>query len=97
MQINETAAQASKWPKRLPRHEAVKYLVEEHGIKFSEKTLRNRHTLGTGPRCEYFGSRCYTTPPWLDEWVKEGVSAEPAKARRDALTEDRPTAAERAA
>jgi hypothetical protein len=84
MQTNETAARASEWPKRLRRREAVKYLAEEHGIKFSEKTLRNRHTLGTGPRCEYFGSRFYTTPPWLDEWVTEGVSDEPANRREAA-------------
>jgi hypothetical protein len=73
-----------KWPKRMRRRGAVVYLREEHGIERAEKTLRNRHALGTGPRCEYFGSWWYTRPLWLDEWVEAERRDQPATRRQQA-------------
>ena len=84
MDVNEATATTKQWPKRLRRREAVRYLADEHGIQLSEKTLRNRHSQGTGPRGEYFGSWFYTTPSWLDAWVTDGVSDEPANRREAA-------------
>jgi hypothetical protein len=79
MDVNETMTPAaSGWPKRLRRREAVEYLAEKHGIRLSEKTLRNHNVLGTGPDHEYFGSWWLTRPEWMDKWAKGRMRKTPA-------------------
>jgi hypothetical protein len=54
---------------------ASKYLLSEHGIRLSPKSLTNRRYLGTGPRWQFWGCRPYTTAALLDEWVDKMFSA----------------------
>jgi hypothetical protein len=77
-----TSPPAPPWPKWLRPREAVAYLRDEHGIWMSDKTLANRISQGTGPRCQYFGNWRLTTPGWLDEWAEAGKSDTPWNRRR---------------
>lgn len=68
---------------RLNTVAASRYLLENHGVIQTPKTLRNRRCQGTGPRWQFWGRTPYTTPALLDVWVDE-VFSEAAVNRRQA-------------
>ena len=61
--------------KYLDRREQSDYLRHEHNLKYSPKTLCKLATTGGGPQYVLFAGRALSTPPWLDQWVLERMSA----------------------
>ncbi len=59
------------YPKRLNRRQQAEYLLQEHGIKRSPKTLGKLASIGGGPRYQLDGRDALSTPEWLDEWVNQ--------------------------
>ena len=84
MDVENQVAPEKPQPLRLRRREAAEWVFNKYGFRLSEKTLRNHHTLGTGPRCEYFGSWWFTRPEWMTEWVEGRLRATPANRREAA-------------
>jgi hypothetical protein len=65
--------------KRYDTDAAAAYLTAKIGIQIKGKTLRNKRADGTGPKCDYFGSKPVYNESELDRWVEE-----------DALTSENP-------
>jgi hypothetical protein len=48
-----------------------RYCREVHGVKVAPKTFEKLRSTGNGPKLIYLGSRPYSTPAFLDEWLRE--------------------------
>mgnify|MGYP001269081233 CR=1 FL=1 len=78
--------QPSRWPPRLRRPDASKYLQQEHGIQRAPATLAKLAVIGGGPVHEVVGRTPYYKPTDLDVWVL-------AQLKRRRSTSDRGNAA----
>lgn len=61
--------------KYLTRPEAAAYLTAERGLPISKTTLQKYATTGGGPPYQRFGNRAIYTPPALDAWADQKISA----------------------
>jgi hypothetical protein len=59
----------------LRRNAASEYLMETWGISRTPKTLAKLATIGGGPKFCRDGRIPLHTEEWLDEWVREQLSA----------------------
>ena len=57
------------WPSHLKNDDAAGYLQLCHGLPITPKTLRNRRSAGTGPKCRYFGTIPIYDRSVLDHWA----------------------------
>jgi hypothetical protein len=69
---------------RLRSNEAAEYLRALHGLPISDKTLRNRRSVGTGPACQYFGTVPLYSPKALNEWASAELRDQPPKRAQQA-------------
>jgi hypothetical protein len=95
----ERQQRQQQWPTWLGAAQQLAYLKEVHGIVMAPRTLSNRITAGTGPKCKYFGIRRLSKPEWLDEWVEAQLRDTPWDRRRkqdkDAALLEAPQGADR--
>jgi hypothetical protein len=64
------------WTRRMRRKIASEYLLEVHGLEFSEKALRNRNASGLPPKPEYLGAIPFYRPEVLDEFAERAFTPE---------------------
>jgi hypothetical protein len=65
---------------RYDRTNAARYLREHHRLPVTAKALANRHSLGTGPKVVYYGSKPLYPEDELDRWAEAQVHAMPRRA-----------------
>lgn len=61
-------------PEYLTRPEAADYLTAR-GLRVTKATLQKWATTGGGPTYQIFGNKALYTPPNLDAWAQEKLSA----------------------
>ena len=80
MDIGTTAP--TNYPEYLYSDRALDYLEQRWGIRLKGKTLRNKLSAGTGPKCRYFGNRPVFTVLALDEFAECALTDRPANHRQ---------------
>lgn len=68
-------------PQYLTPAEQVRYLREQHNFQTTTNYLSNLRSIGGGPLFVYRGRGTFSTPEWLDAWIKAKTSHPISRAR----------------
>lgn len=59
----------------LTRQEVSDYLKTRWNLTYSPKTLQKLAVTGGGPQYCIFGNKAVSTSVWIDNWVREKMTA----------------------